>query len=105
MGNPLSPVIANIFMSKLEHDVVTPQAPPFYDRYVDDIFTKKSKNEPDELPEAMNSDHRNIKFTVEDNPSHFLETALHFTGNSFSTSVFKKPGKLPVHWSSQVPKY
>ena len=55
MGNPLSPVIANIFMSKLEHDVVTPQAPPFYDRYVDDIFTKKSKNEPDELLEAMNS--------------------------------------------------
>ena len=39
MGNPLSPVIANIFMSKLENDVVTPQAPPFYDQYVDDIFT------------------------------------------------------------------
>ena len=55
MGNPLSPVIANIFMSKLEHDVVTPRASPFYNRYVDDIFTKKSKNEPDELLEAMNS--------------------------------------------------
>ena len=36
--------------------------------------------------------------------SHFLDTELHFTGNSFSTSVFKKPGKLTVHWSSQVPK-
>ena len=95
---------ANIFMSKLEHDMVTAKAPPFYDRYVDDIFTKKFKNEPDELLEAMNSYHRNIKFTVEENPSNFLDTELHFTGNSFSTSVFQKPGKLPVHWSSQVPK-
>ena len=38
MGNPLLPVIANIFMSKFEHDVVTPRAPLFYDWYVDDIF-------------------------------------------------------------------
>ena len=104
MGNPLSPVIANIFMSKLEADVVTPQAPPFYDRYVDDIFTKKSKNESDELLESMNCYHENIKFTVEENPTHFLDTELHFTENSFSTSVFRKPGKLPVHWSSQVPR-
>ena len=77
---------------------------PRTDRYVDDIFTKKSKNEPDELLEAMNSCHSNIKFTVEETPSHFLDTELHFTGNSFSTSVFKKPGKLLVHWLSQVPK-
>ena len=39
MGNLLLPVIANIFMSKLENDVVTPLALPFYNRYVDDIFT------------------------------------------------------------------
>ena len=84
-------------MSKLENDIVTPLAPPFYDRYVDDIFTIKSKNEPDELLESM-------KFTVEENPTHFLDTELHVTGTSFSTSVFRKPGKLPVHWSSQVPR-
>ena len=52
----------------------------------------------------MNSYHKNIKFTVEENPTHFLDTELHFTGTSFSTSVFRKPGKLPVHWSSQVPR-
>mgnify|MGYP001800150214 CR=1 FL=1 len=38
MGNLLSPVLANIFMCKLEEDVVTPLAPHFYDRYVDDCF-------------------------------------------------------------------
>jgi len=32
MGNPLSPVLANIFMAKLEADVVQPFNPPFYDR-------------------------------------------------------------------------
>ena len=55
-------------MSKLENNVVTPQALPFYDRYVDDIFTKKSKNESDKLLESMNSYHKNINFTVEENP-------------------------------------
>ena len=43
MGNPLSPVLANIFMAKLEADVVRPFNPPFYDRYVGDCFYKKKK--------------------------------------------------------------
>ena len=43
MGNPLSPVLANIFMAKLESDVVRPSNPPFYDRYVDDCFSKRKK--------------------------------------------------------------
>ena len=42
-GCPLSPVLANIFMAKLEEDVVRPYNPPFYDRYVDD-FSKKVGN-------------------------------------------------------------
>ena len=42
MGNPLSPVLANIFMAKLEADVVRPFNPPFYDRYVDDCFSRTS---------------------------------------------------------------
>ena len=48
MGNPLSPVLENIFMAKLEADVVRPFNPPFYDRYVDDCFSKKKKDEPDQ---------------------------------------------------------
>ena len=40
---PLSPVLANIFMAKLEADVVRPFNPPFYDRYVGDCFSKKKK--------------------------------------------------------------
>ena len=102
MGNPLSPVLANIFMAKLEADVVRPFNPPFYDRYVDDCFSKKKKNEPDALFEGLNRYHPNIVFTVEENPDHFLDTAFSYT-NKFNCSVFKKPGKLPTHWKSEVP--
>ena len=40
--------------------------------------------------------------TVEENPDHFLDTAFSYT-NKFNCSVFKKPGKLPTHWKSEVP--
>ena len=104
MGNPLSPVLANIFMAKLEADVVRPFNPPFYDRYVDDCFSKKKKDEPDALFERLNRYHPNIVnvFTVEENPGHFLDTAFSYT-NKFNCSVFKKPGKLPTHWKSEAP--
>jgi len=36
-------VITNIFMAKLESDVVRPFNLPFYDRYVDDCFSKRRK--------------------------------------------------------------
>ena len=41
MGNPLSPVLANIFMTMLEAVTVTPLNPECYYRYFDDIFSKK----------------------------------------------------------------
>ena len=83
MGNPLSPVLANIFMAKLEADVVRPFNPPFYDRYVDDCFSKKKKDEPDALFERLNCYHPNIVFTDEENPGHFLDTAFSYT-NKFN---------------------
>ena len=93
---------APYFMAKLEADVVWPFNPPFYDRYVDDCFSKKKKGEPDALLERLNCYHPNIVFTVEENPNHFLDTAFSYT-NKFICSVFKKPGKLPTHWKSEVP--
>ena len=69
-----SPVLANIFMSKLEDDIVTPNAPALYHRYIDDCIAKRKKGQPDEHLEQLKSYHPNIKFTVEDNPNHFLDT-------------------------------
>lgn len=104
MGNPLSPTLANIFMCKLEEDVVTPHNLPFYDRYVDDCFTKRKTNAPDNLLEKLNSYHPNIKFTVEENPDHFLDTSFNHQEGNFTTRVYQKPGKLQVHWKSAIPE-
>jgi len=49
MGGPLSVIISNIFMTKLEKKVVLPEKPAFYRRFVDDIITRREKNKPDEL--------------------------------------------------------
>ena len=102
-GNPLSPVLANIFTSKLETDVVRPYKPPFYDRYVDDCFSKK-KDVPNELFDQLNNYHPNIKFTVEESPASFLDTPfVHTHDVGFECSVHKKPGKYPTHWKSKIP--
>ncbi|XP_078365461.1 uncharacterized protein LOC144649756 [Oculina patagonica] len=104
MGNPLSPTLANIFMCKLEEDIVTPLNLPFYDRYVDDCFSKRKANAPDSLLDKLNSYHPNIKFTVEENPGHFLDTSFNHHEGNFTTSVYQKPGKLQVHWKSAIPE-
>ena len=67
MGGPLSKTFSDIFMNKLERDVVMPRNPPLYRRYVDDSFNRRKKNEPDELFEALNSYHPNIRYTIEEN--------------------------------------
>ena len=86
MGNPLSPVLANIFMAKLEADAVRSFNPPFYDRYVDDCFSKKKKGEPDALLERLNRYHPNIVFTVEENPDIFLILPLVIPTRSIAAS-------------------
>lgn len=65
------------------------------------VSLRRKKDEPDALFERLNRYHPNIVFTVEENPDHFLDTAFSYT-NKFNCSVFKKPGKLPTHWNSEV---
>ena len=103
MGNPLSAVLSGIFMSKLEKDIVYPSNPILYRRYVDDIFTRKKKDEEDSLLPKLNSYHENIKFTVEKDLTKFLDTKLDLIDGSYNTSV-NRNRKLPMHWSSKVPK-
>ena len=81
----------------------TPLNLPFYNRYVDDCCTKRKANAPDILLENLNSYHPNIKFTVEENPDHFLDTSFTHQERHFITKVHQKPGKLQVHWKSAIP--
>ena len=104
MGGPLSVIMADIWMGKIERDVVQPVKPKFYRRYVDDVINRRNIDEPDLLFESLNNYHRKINFTIEINPKKFLDTNIIISEGSVISSVHRKVEKLPVHWSSQVPK-
>ena len=91
-------------MTKLENKVVAPEKPSFYKRFVDDIITRRKKDQPDTLLEKLQNFHQKIKFTVEVNPQKFLDTELviHEDGNC-TTRVYRKPNKVPLHWHSKTP--
>ena len=63
MGGPLSVTFSDIFMIKMENDIVISTKPIFYRRYVDDIYNRTKKNIEDSF-KALNSYHKNIKLTI-----------------------------------------
>jgi hypothetical protein len=63
MGNPLSPIIANIFMSHFEIDLTESNSlPRIWYHYVDDIFSVMKKA----VFDLLNSQYQTIKFTFEE---------------------------------------
>ena len=104
MGGPLSETFSNICLTKMENEIVRPLSPPFFHRYVDDIINRRKVVGQDTLFHNLNKYHTKLKFTLEVNPEKFLDTKLLTTNNIISTHVYRKPNKLPSHWSSKVPK-
>ena len=49
MGGPLSVTFSDIFMIKMENDIVIPTKPIFYRRYVNEIYNRRKKNVEDYL--------------------------------------------------------
>ena len=49
-----SVTLSDIFMIKMENDIVIPMKPIFYRRYVDDIFNRRKRNIEDKLFKALN---------------------------------------------------
>ena len=76
----------------------------FYRRFVDDIINRRKKNIPDELYFKLNNYHRNIKLTIEISPVKFLDTQLVNLNGKIERKVYRKLNKLPVSWSSNIPK-
>ena len=66
MGNPISPIIADIVMENLEiHAIQQLNVKPlFYFRYVDDIILCIIKNAIDHAVNTFNSYDENLQFTV-----------------------------------------
>ena len=104
MGGPLSVTFANIYLTKLENECVKPMAPTFYKRYVDDVISKRKVDTEDTLFNSINNFHSKINFTVEENPTKFLDTTMVNNQGNIVTKVYRKPNKFPAHWSSKTPK-
>ena len=75
MGGPLSVTFSDIYMVKIENDVVIPSKPIFYCRFLDDIYSRWKLGD-NVLFDRLNSCHPNIKLTVEVNPRKVLDTKL-----------------------------
>ena len=76
MGGALSVILTEIYMARMENDVIIPLKTMFI-RFVDDIINHRKKNVPDELFSKLNICHQNIKFTtIEISPTNFLDRQL-----------------------------
>ena len=97
MGGPISVVFSDIYVCKMEEDIVIPTNPIFYKRYVDDTYVQRKNHETDKCFIDLYSYHENIKLTSETNPNKFLNTEI------CTDQGIKMQKKLPMHWSSKVP--
>ena len=112
MGSPLGPVLANVFMVYLE-ETMAPKlqtSMPTWRRYVDDTFTVVKKGKKEEIIEALNNFHPNIKFTHEtekDGQIPFLDVLLKRKQDGMiETTIYRKPtnNNVYIHWQSYAPK-
>ena len=91
-------------MTRTENNVVRPEKPLFYRRFVDDIINRRKKNEHDIIFENLNNYRPKVNLTIEVNPCKFPDSKISNNKGNITTEVFCKTSKLPVHWSSRVPK-
>ena len=103
MGGPLSVTFSDIYMVKMENDVVIPSKPIFYCKFVDGIYSRRKLGD-GVLFDQLNSYHPNIKLTMEVNPSKFLDTKLTNINGTYEFNIYRKNTKLPSPWTSKTPK-
>ena len=90
MGGPISAVFSDIYICKMEEDIVIPANLIFYKRYVDDTYVRRKNHETDKLFIDLNSYHVNIKLTLEINPNKFFDTQLIRSNHGIKTKVYNK---------------
>ena len=67
MGGPLSVTLSDIWMFKMENNIVIPHRPIFYKRHIDDTINRRKKHEEDLLFMKIKNYHPKIKLTIEIN--------------------------------------
>ena len=97
MGNPLSPILCNLFMEHFEKELIPKLnvQPIVWYRYVDDVFSMWAVNNKDfdEFFTQLNKLHNTIKFKVEweaDKILPFLDVKV-IRVNAPIFSVYRKP--------------
>ena len=112
MGNPLGPVIANIFMVELENRQVPKMSSMVkkWQRYVDDTIAFVKEDKVNNVLRILNSYHKDIKFTYEEEENGelpFLDVLLkRKDDNSLNLKVYRKKTctNIYIHWDSFAPK-
>ena len=108
MGNPLSPVLSNLYMEFFESKILKNFLPKnaVWFRYVDDIICLWPVNENlNTFLEKLNNQVASIKFTMElENESSlpFLDCLIHRKDRSFKYSIYRKTTNVAsyVHFYS-----
>ena len=100
MRGTFSVIISAICITKVNKDIVRPFNAMFWRRFVDDIYKRLKTNQKNDLYEALNKYHNNIKVTLEKSPSRFLDTKSLINSGIYGTQVYRKETKIPTHRSS-----
>ena len=111
MGSPLGALFANIFMCELENNIIPNLGNKVHHwtRYVDDTFAFIKPNTENEIQQALNSFHDNIKFTYEleqDNKISFLDVLItRYNNGEMETRVYRKPTHTDIYlnWYACAP--
>ena len=94
MGSPVSGVIAEAVLQKLENVVLPISKPRFWTRYVDDTFVIVRRDQRDQLQISLNSVFPEIQFTMEeekDGHLPFLDVLVSRNADgTLETTVFRK---------------
>ncbi|BHF65449.1 hypothetical protein SprV_0200845900 [Sparganum proliferum] len=65
MGSPISGLIAEVVLQRIEHLLFSKYQPKFWPRFVDDTFAIVKSSDVEHLKELLNSVDPNIQFAME----------------------------------------
>jgi hypothetical protein len=115
MGNPLAPIVADLWMQKIEEKLnrFSTNKPMIWLRYVDDVFCIFTipKEKILEFHSRINKWHQNLHFTLafeSDKSIAFLDVLVTQAEDKLSTSLYRKPTHTGLYmlWdSSQNRRY
>jgi len=108
MGSPLSGLIAEAVLQRLEVSAFSSKAPKFWARYVDDTFAILKRSEVNTLHETLNQIFTDIQFTIEEEHEGklaFLDVLIDRIDGRLETRVFRKKTDTNrlLHYTSNHP--